>query len=204
MVELCPNKYRQNSVWMAAMTQALDVLTPHNAVIAHRERAKAELDGIAQQAKQALADLGIDISLFFLIPSTGNSIITFGTISDPPDDEWVKIEKVVSAVVRGAVGLDRVQCREVICATTDTAPMPMASSQHSRAECSRTDRFRSSHPYLLALIIDPVDWDRLQQMADENLAVEIVGHDAPQGGVMRVLVACASAAVRDRLEDGWG
>ncbi|MBV8410137.1 MAG: hypothetical protein JOY64_21090 [Alphaproteobacteria bacterium] len=42
-------------------------------VTAHRARAKAALDQIAQQAKQALADAGIDLSLFFLVPNSATA-----------------------------------------------------------------------------------------------------------------------------------
>ena len=46
-----------------------DDLTDDEAnVMAHRARAKAELDQIARQTKQALVEAGIDIGVFFLIP----------------------------------------------------------------------------------------------------------------------------------------
>ena len=44
----------------------LDDLADDDAVIAHRARAKAGPGQMARQAKQALADAGIDLSLFFL------------------------------------------------------------------------------------------------------------------------------------------
>ena len=47
-------------------TQELDDLADDDAVIAHRARAKAGPGQMARQAKQALADAGIDLSLFFL------------------------------------------------------------------------------------------------------------------------------------------
>ena len=69
-----------------------------------------------------------------------------------------------------------------------------------------SDRFRlpSSHPYLAEIVIDPVNWRDLQRLDADDLTIHIVGHDAPQDGQMTVYVACASPAVRDRLEDGWG
>jgi hypothetical protein len=75
---------------MVAMeTPGPDDLADDDAVIAHRARAKAELGQIARQAKQALADAGID---------------TFGTITDPPDDEWEQVGEIVSAIVGQTVG----------------------------------------------------------------------------------------------------
>ena len=108
-----------------------DNLTDDGNVAAHRARAKAELNQIARQAKQALADHGIDLGLFFLIPNSGDAIITYGTPGDPPDDEWNRVREVVSSIVRQSVGLDRVRCREVMCATTHSVAdhQPQASVQ---------------------------------------------------------------------------
>ena len=50
---------------------------------------------------------------------------------------------------------------------------------------------------------DPVHWHDLQRLDSDDLTIRIVGHDEPQDGEMVVYVACASHAVRDRLEDGW-
>ena len=97
-----------------------DDLTDDDEVTAHRARAKDLLNEIARQAKRALHDAGIDLDLFFMIPNSGDAIITYGTPGDPPDDEWNRVREVVSSVVRQAVGLDRVRCREVVCATTDS------------------------------------------------------------------------------------
>ena len=104
---------------MAAMeTQQADDLTDDGDVADHRARAKAELAKIAQQAKRVLQEGGIDLDLFFMIPSSGNSIITFGTSGDPPDDLWEQVRQIVSEIVRRSIGLDRTRCREVVCATT--------------------------------------------------------------------------------------
>jgi hypothetical protein len=68
------------------------------------------------------------------------------------------------------------------------------------------DRFQlpSSHPYLAEIVIDPVNWHDLQRLDANDLTIHIVCHDAPRDGQMNVYVGCASAAIRDRLEDGWG
>ena len=68
-----------------------------------------------------------------------------------------------------------------------------------------SNRFQltSSHPYLAEITIDPVNWHDLQRLDADDLTIHIVGHDAPRDGQMHVYVGCASAAVRDRLEDGW-
>jgi hypothetical protein len=85
---------------------------------AYRERATSRLQDIAQQTRQALADAGIDLPIFFTIPSSGHSILTFGTVSDPDDSEWQTIGAIVSEVVRRSIGLDRSRCRSLPCAGT--------------------------------------------------------------------------------------
>jgi hypothetical protein len=89
-------------------------------VPAYRERATSRLQDIAQQTKQALADAdaGIDLDIFFTVPSSGHSILTFGTIADPDDATWQAVSAIVSATVRRAIGLDRSRCRSLACATT--------------------------------------------------------------------------------------
>jgi hypothetical protein len=64
-------------------------------------------------------------------------------------------------------------------------------------------RLPASHPHLLELQIDPAEWFRFNQLADDNPGVRIVGHDVPDGGLMTVRVACASEAVVERLADAW-
>ena len=54
-------------------TQEPEEWTDDADVADRRERARAELDQIAQQAKQALSDAGIDLSLFFLVPNSGST-----------------------------------------------------------------------------------------------------------------------------------
>lgn len=113
---------------MAAMgTQEADDQADDDCVADYRARAEAKLDQIAQQAKQALEEHGIDTPVFFTVPRSGDSILTFGTITDPSDDLWEQVREIVSKIVRQMVGLDRVRCREVTCATTADQPSPLIS-----------------------------------------------------------------------------
>ena len=41
--------------------------------------------------------MGIDLGLFFLIPNSGDAIVTFGTPGDPSDDEWNHVREIVTA-----------------------------------------------------------------------------------------------------------
>jgi hypothetical protein len=96
-------------------------------VMAHRARACEMLDQITRQAKEALAER--DIDLFFLIPNSGDAILAFGTPADPDDGSWNHVVEIVSDIVRRMVGLDRLICHEVTCATT---------RDHQRSPLDRT------------------------------------------------------------------
>lgn len=61
----------------------------------------------------------------------------------------------------------------------------------------------SSHPILLELDIDPVDWQRFNRLMEDDPGTRIMGYDEPANGLMTVQIACASAAVRDGLSDAW-
>jgi hypothetical protein len=105
---------------MAAMqTQELNGQSDGRSIARHRARAKAELEHIVQQAKQAVAEAGLDIPLFFMIPRTGDSILTYGTPGHPQDHEWSHIGEIVCAVVAKAVGMDRTLHREIMCMASD-------------------------------------------------------------------------------------
>jgi hypothetical protein len=71
-------------------------------------------------------------------------------------------------------------------------------------ELSNRFRLPPSHPILAKVIINPVDWFRIECLDDDNPAICILGHDAPQNGKKAVYVACASFVALDRLEeDVW-
>lgn len=119
-------------------------LTDDGRAAAHRERATAMLPEIAQQVKEALTGERIDTSVFFLVPNSGDAIITFGSAVDLPDAEWGRVADVVASTVRQSIGFAGTRCREVVCATTD------AVADHPRPS-----------------EISPVDWT-LQRSGAEN------------------------------------
>ena len=57
-----------------------DLTEDGDEVTSHRARARTELDQIARQAKQVLAEQKIDLDLFFLIPNSGEAILLFGAL----------------------------------------------------------------------------------------------------------------------------
>jgi hypothetical protein len=111
-----------------------DDQTDDDDVPAYRERAAAEIDQIAGRTKQTLIDAGIDLDVFFLIPSSGNSIAVFGTMGDPPDDLWDRVSDAVVSVLRDTTGLKRARCRQVVCASTDSIADQQRSLKVSETE----------------------------------------------------------------------
>jgi hypothetical protein len=113
------DKYRHQPR-MAAMDirDEHDELTGGDDAAAYRARAATLLNNITQQTKQSLNEQGIDLPIFFTVPSSGRSVLTFGTVGDPCSDVWNKVERIVSSIVRRKIGLERTRCRSLLCATT--------------------------------------------------------------------------------------
>jgi hypothetical protein len=187
-----------------------DGLSDDNRVTTYRARLKGMLDHVAAEAKQRLADENLDIPLFFLLPSSGMSILSFGTVRDPDDTIWRRVEQIVATIIEASIGIPRVRCREMLCAATDDAGDQQPSVQSppvlpEAEEAEPDNRFLlpASHPILAEVAIDPADWDRFEEMADENPAIRLLGRDDPYDEKMVVYIACASRKTRDRLQDGW-
>jgi hypothetical protein len=102
---------------------------------AHRARAKMMLDQIARQARQALDEQQIDLDPFFMVPNSGDAIITYGTTADPDDELWTRVGTIVSEVVRDLVGVRRTRCQAVVyahAASTDRSPAHTNASVQQR------------------------------------------------------------------------
>ena len=84
----------------------------------YRARARRELDEIARQAKQALAEHKIDLDVFFLVPNSGEAIVTYGTHNNPDDATWERVGDIVSDVLRQVVGMEGTRHASVMCSTT--------------------------------------------------------------------------------------
>jgi hypothetical protein len=106
----------------------------NESVAAQRARARNLLPQITQQVKQALYDASIEIDVFLMIPTTGDAIATFGTLTDPPDELWTSVGEIVCAVLGKTVGLQRARCRELACATTADISGQLTSSAELHAK----------------------------------------------------------------------
>jgi hypothetical protein len=85
--------------------------------MAYRDSATALLDEIAARARTALRGAGITLDIFFIVPPSGDAILTCGAAISKED--WQGIRTVVSRLVQRSIGLDPIQCRQVICAMSD-------------------------------------------------------------------------------------
>jgi hypothetical protein len=113
-------------------TQELRELTDDgDEVTADRDRAKETLNQVAGLAKQALAENGIDLDLFFLVPNSGESILMFGTSIDPDFATWARVGEIVSAIVREVVGLDDTRADQSRVVRQPT-PWPVTSAPRCR------------------------------------------------------------------------
>jgi hypothetical protein len=83
---------------------------------AYRERATALLDELAHRARIELRNAGIRLNIYFIVPPSGDAILTCGAPVN--QDEWVGIQAEVAKIVRRSVGLEPSRCREIICAMT--------------------------------------------------------------------------------------
>lgn len=62
----------------------------------------------------------------------------------------------------------------------------------------------AARPYLAEVRIDPADLDRMVRRLEEWDIARVVEVDRSTPDLWRVLVACPSEGVVDRIEDGWG
>jgi hypothetical protein len=87
---------------------------------AYRERATALLDEFGAQARRVLRDAGIGIDLVFLVPTSGDVILTFAAAAELYNKECEAIRATVSSLVRHSLGLEPAQCWDVVCSMTHT------------------------------------------------------------------------------------
>ena len=75
---------------------------------AYRERATVLLDRFAEQARVILRNAGIGIDVIFVVPRSGDVILTFAMAAELYSVEWKAIKTSVSSLVRRGIGLEAV------------------------------------------------------------------------------------------------
>jgi hypothetical protein len=60
-----------------------------------------------------------------------------------------------------------------------------------------------THPYIASITIDPVDFGRLQRMAENQPELRFIDFDDSKPDTWVVRIGCASRAVVAGLKDAW-
>jgi hypothetical protein len=81
-----------------------------------RRRATEALPQIAEQANEALRQVGIEFDVFFIVPRSGNAILTFGTLADPTDEVWEAASNIINVIVQDAIDAGELRSHELSCA----------------------------------------------------------------------------------------
>ena len=68
----------------------------------------------------------------------------------------------------------------------------------------RHPRDRKHHPHAAFLLLDQLDFCRLEVFCEDNRDVLIFNVERDVGGGVRVTCGCTTAEIKARLEDAWG
>ena len=95
---------------------------PHDATLQDtgavlRAKATEKIHEIADRAKAALRDKGINFHVFFLVPSAGKAIVIIGTTHepDPSDHEWDFASGIAKRIVAEVLELDVLRLNGIAC-----------------------------------------------------------------------------------------
>src|SRR5208283_3826564 len=83
-----------------------------------QERVASALDKIVADVTLALDDAGIAIPVFFIIPTSGEALLSFATALDPSEQEWSRACDIIVGIVQKALDLTGLQARPVVCAAS--------------------------------------------------------------------------------------
>ena len=86
-----------------------------------RAQAARLLPTIADDVRTALYEADIKHDICFIVLSSGNAILQFGTATEPDDGQWEEISKIVCAVVGQALQMEHVTSRDLACAIAHSA-----------------------------------------------------------------------------------
>ena len=61
-----------------------------------------------------------------------------------------------------------------------------------------------SHPYIATISIDPVEFDYIMGLIDDDPTLRLAGKEIDRPDIWRLHIACASRRVAEGVEDRWG
>jgi len=105
--------------------QTLDQEISGDRLFQQRKLLTSRLADIAFLTRAALDAASLPMEIFFVIPSSGDAMITYGTPGDPCDEDWVYVDRIISDIVGNIVGLSGLHGRELPCAGTGPLPAPV-------------------------------------------------------------------------------
>jgi hypothetical protein len=100
--------------------------TERNCRAQYREQMISLLPQIASEVTAALTVAGLHIPVFFCVPASGDSLLSFATSVDPSDAEWERITDIIRGVVEDTSGIDNLAERELPCIAAGTATIAVA------------------------------------------------------------------------------
>jgi hypothetical protein len=83
-----------------------------------RQRATQALPQIAELSNEALRQAGIEFEVFFVVPRSGDAILTFGTLADPTDKVWEAVSNIISPIVQDSIDASGLRSHELLCSRT--------------------------------------------------------------------------------------
>jgi hypothetical protein len=66
---------------------------------ARRAHIRRILNELAAEIHEALSRSNLPTDVFMTVPTSGESLLTFATLGDPPDDVWAKMSEIVCDVL---------------------------------------------------------------------------------------------------------
>jgi hypothetical protein len=89
--------------------------------VEQRQELSSALEQIAAEVTVALADVDLEIPVFFTVPSTGEAFVTFMTPADPTNADWSRACDVICGIVGSKVGIENLYSRHLPCVGAGTA-----------------------------------------------------------------------------------
>ena len=81
-----------------------------------REQVVENLEEIAERTKAELEAAGVRFPVFFLIPTSGDALITVGTTHDPDDLEWEVASQIALSVMQDVLATRKLRSNSIACA----------------------------------------------------------------------------------------
>jgi hypothetical protein len=99
-----------------AMNSKKKHTSTHDTLLRDREIIRQNLNEIAAEVATALREASLNYPVYFAIPNSGDSVVTFATPLDPPDSEWSQVVMIIREILSQKLGGIPLRSRELSCA----------------------------------------------------------------------------------------